>query len=471
MRAGPEGPRAELSMASRRPILLNAFDMNTVGHISHGLWRHPCDRSTEYKRLPYWLGLARTLERGLFDGLFLADVTGVYDVWGGNADAALRDAIQLPINDPAVLVGAMASVTRHLGFGITATISAESPHAFARRMSTLDHLSEGRIGWNIVTGFLESSARARGDTAPADHDQRYDRADEFMSLVYRLWESSWDDDAVVADRARGIYADPAKVRAIRHEGEFYRLDAVHPCEPSPQRTPLLFQAGASARGTAFAARHAEVVFVPNQGLQASAAVVGRLRDAMAQAGRDPSHARFVTTLQVVTGRTESEARERYEDYRRHARPEAGLVQFSSAIGTDLSRHGLDDPVAGGSADAIQSSVASLQRQGSAAPTVRELLAQMPLGGRHRPVVGTPAQVADEIEAWVDEAGVDGFNLVRTVSPEGLEHFVELVVPELQRRGLHKRAYAEGTWREKIFGRANAVRPPAVQPALQSHAIP
>jgi len=456
-------------MASRRPILLNAFDMNTVGHISHGLWRHPRDRSTEYKRLPYWLELARTLERGLFDGLFLADVTGVYDVWGGNADAALRDAIQLPINDPAVLVGAMASVTRHLGFGITATIAAETPHAFARRMSTLDHLSEGRIGWNIVTGFLDSSARARGDTVTAGHDQRYDRADEFMSLVYRLWESSWDDDAVIADRARGIYTDPAKVRPIRHEGEFYRLDAVHPCEPSPQRTPLLFQAGASARGTAFAARHAEVVFVPNQGLQATAAVVRKLRAAMAEAGRAPANARFVTTLQVVVGHTESEARERHEDYRRYARPEAGLVQFSSAIGVDLSRHGLDDPVTGGSADAIQSSVASLQRQ-STAPTVRQLLAQMPLGGRHTPVVGTPAQIADEIEAWVDEAGVDGFNLVRTVSPEGLEHFVELVVPELQRRGLHKRAYAEGSWREKIFGRAS-VRPPAVHAARQPHATP
>jgi len=454
-------------MPSRRPILLNAFDMNTVGHISHGLWRHPRDRSTGYKRLPYWLDLARTLERGLFDGLFLADVTGVYDVWGGNADAALRDAIQLPINDPAVLVGAMAGVTRHLGFGITATISAEQPHAFARRMSTLDHLSEGRIGWNIVTGFLDSAARARGDKATAGHDQRYDRADEFMDLVYRLWESSWDDDAVVADRERGIYADPAKVRPIHHEGPFYTLDAVHPCEPSPQRTPLLFQAGASARGTAFAARHAEIVFVPNQGLQATAAVVRKLRAAMAEAGRDPSQARFVTTLQVVTGRTEDEAQARYEDYRRYARPEAGLVQFASAIGVDLSRHGPDDPVTGGSADAIQSSVASLRRH-SEAPTVRQLLAQMPLGGRHAPVVGTPTQVADEIEAWVQEAGVDGFNLVRTVSPEGLEHFVELVVPELQHRGLHKRAYAEGTWREKIFGRTS-VRPPAALAARRQPA--
>jgi FMN-dependent oxidoreductase (nitrilotriacetate monooxygenase family) len=456
-------------MAPRRPILLNAFDMNTVGHISHGLWRHPRDRSTEYKRLPYWLDMARTLERGLFDGLFLADVTGVYDVWGGNADAALRDAIQLPINDPAVLVSAMASVTRHLGFGITATISAEQPHAFARRMSTLDHLSEGRIGWNIVTGFLDSSARARGDTATAGHDQRYDRADEFMALVYRLWESSWDDDAVVADRVAGVYTDPTKVRAIHHAGEFYRLHAVHPCEPSPQRTPLLFQAGASTRGTAFAARHAEVVFVPNQGLQATAGVVNKLKAAMTEAGRDPTNARFVTTLQVVPGSTESEARKRYEDYRRYARPEAGLVQFSSAIGADLSRHGLDDPVAGGSADAIQSSVASLQRH-SAAPTVRQLLAQMPLGGRHAPVVGTPAQISDEIEAWVQEAGVDGFNLVRTVSPEGLEHFVDLVVPELQRRGLHKRAYAEGNWREKMFGRAS-VRPPAVQSVKQHPAPP
>lgn len=447
-------------MAARRPILLNAFDMNTVGHISHGLWRHPRDRSTEYKRLPYWLDLARTLERGLFDGLFLADVSGVYDVWGGSPDAALRHAIQVPINDPAVLVSAMASVTKHLGFGITATISAESPHAFARRMSTLDHLSEGRIGWNIVTGFLDSSARALGQNAPLGHDARYDRADEFMDLVYQLWEASWDDDAVVADRERGVYADPARVRRIRHEGAAYRLDAVHLCEPSPQRTPLLFQAGASVRGTAFAARHAEVVFVPNQGLQATAAVVRKLRAAMAEAGRDPLDARFVTTLQVVAGHTETEARERFDEYRAYAQPEAGLAQFASAIGVDLSRFGLDAPVSGGSADAIQSSVSSLAGQGSPPLTVRQLLAQMPLGGRHAPVVGSPAQIADEIEAWVDEAGVDGFNLVRTVSPEGLEHFVDLVVPELQRRRLHKTAYADGAWREKIFGAGRARLPSA-----------
>ncbi|CAN5704266.1 LLM class flavin-dependent oxidoreductase [soil metagenome] len=446
-------------MAARRPILLNAFDMNTVGHIAHGLWRHPRDRSTGYKRLPYWLDLARTLERGLFDGLFLADVTGVYDVWGGNADAAVRDAIQLPINDPAVLVSAMASVTRHLGFGITATISAESPHAFARRMSTLDHLSDGRIGWNVVTGFLDSAARAQGGTATAGHDQRYDRADEFMALVYQLWHDSWDDDAVLADRARGIYADPAKVRSIHHEGPFYRLDAVHASEPSPQRTPLLFQAGASARGTAFAARHAEVVFVPNQGLRATAESVRRLRAAIAEHGRAPDSVRFVTTLLAVPGRTEAEARDRHDEYRRHARPEAGLVQFSSAIGVDLSRHGLDDRVSGGSPDAIQSSVASLSRGPS--PTVRDILAQMPLGGRHAPVVGTPAQIADEMEAWIDEAGVDGFNLVRTVSPEGIEQFVDLVVPELQRRGLHKRAYAEGNWRQKVFGPTGHQRPPAL----------
>ncbi|SFQ34967.1 LLM class flavin-dependent oxidoreductase [Variovorax sp. 770b2] len=446
-------------MAPRRPILLNAFDMNTVGHISHGLWRHPRDRSIDYKRMPYWLDLARTLERGLFDGLFLADVSGVYDVWGGSPDAALRHAIQVPINDPAVLVSAMASVTRHLGFGITATISAESPHTFARRMSTLDHLSEGRIGWNIVTGFLDSSARALGQSAPLSHDARYDRADEFMDLVYQLWETSWDDDAVVADRASGIYTEPARVRRIRHEGPAYRLDAMHLCEPSPQRTPLLFQAGASPRGTAFAARHAEVVFVPNQGLKATAQVIRKLEAALTAVGRTRDSVRFVTTLQVVTGRTDTEARERFDEYRGYAQPEAGLVQFSSAIGVDLSRFGLDDPVSGGSADAIQSSVSSLAGQGGKpSPTVRQLLAQMPLGGRHTPVVGSPAQVADEIEAWVDEAGVDGFNLVRTVSPEGLEHFVDLVVPELQRRGLHKTAYANGVWREKIFGTGQARLP-------------
>ena len=184
---------------SKKKILLNAFNMNCIGHINHGLWTHPRDTSTQYKTLEYWTDLARTLERGLFDGLFIADIVGVYDVYQDAIDVPLKESIQLPVNDPLLLLSAMAAVTQHLGFGLTANLTYEPPYLFARRMSTLDHLSRGRVGWNIVTGYLDSAAKAMGLTEQVEHDRRYDQADEYLQVLYKLWEGSWEDDAVLND--------------------------------------------------------------------------------------------------------------------------------------------------------------------------------------------------------------------------------------------------------------------------------
>ncbi|VFT63156.1 putative monooxygenase, DszA family protein [Pseudomonas aeruginosa] len=222
---------------SKKQILLNAFSMNCVGHINHGLWTHPRDRSSDYRKLRHWTELARLLERGLFDGLFIADILGVYDVYQGGIEVTAREAVQLPVNDPLMLVSAMAGVTEHLGFGVTANLTYEAPYPFARRLSTLDHLSDGRIGWNIVTGYLESAAKAMGQSAQIEHDRRYDRADEYLEVLYKLWEGSWEDDAVLADRQRRVYARPEKIHKIRHHGEFYQVEGYHLAEPSPQRTP------------------------------------------------------------------------------------------------------------------------------------------------------------------------------------------------------------------------------------------
>ncbi len=199
-------------------ILFNAFEMNCVAHQSPGLWRHPRDRSRDYRSLKPWIALAQTLERGLFDGLFLADVLGVYDVFGGKPDAALAHATQVPVNDPLLLVPAMAAATEHLGFGVTVTLSYEPPFPFARRMSTLDHLTEGRIGWNVVTGYLDSAARGSGQESQRGHDDRYAAAEDYMEVVYKLWEGSWADDAVVADRQAGVFTRPESVRRVRHQG-------------------------------------------------------------------------------------------------------------------------------------------------------------------------------------------------------------------------------------------------------------
>ena len=258
-------------------IRLNAFDMATPGHIQQGMWTHPRDNSAGYASLEHWTSLARLLERGLFDGLFLADVLGVYDVHGGTPDAALRGGVQAPLLDPLMLVPAMAAVTTHLGFGVTCNLAYEPPYLFARRMSTLDHLTNGRIGWNIVTGYLDSAARALGYDAQMLHDDRYDLADEYMEAVYALWEGSWADDAVRRDRAGAIYTNPARVRLVRHHGRQYRMEAIHLCEPSPQRTPVLYQAGASERGRRFAGTHAECVFVNGSSPAVVAALAADLR--------------------------------------------------------------------------------------------------------------------------------------------------------------------------------------------------
>ena len=436
-----------------REILLNAFDMNCVGHIQQGLWTHPRDQSTRYLDLAYWTELAKTLEDGLFDGLFLADVVGVYDVFGGNADAALRGAVQVPVNDPMLLIPAMASATTHLGFGVTANLIYEAPYLFARRMSTLDHLTRGRVGWNIVTGYLDSAARAAGFSAQPAHDDRYDLADEYMSLVYKLWEQSWDNDAVRADRQSGVYADPAKVRAVQHHGKQYRVDAIHLSEPSPQRTPVLYQAGSSPRGRRFAACHAECVFLNGQGVAGVKAIIDDIRAQASAAGRSPADIKAFLGVTVVTGATEAEARDKFDDYRQYVSSEAALVHAAASLGVDLARFDLDEPVDTSASQAITSNAEAMARRHGPQWTKRKLLEQMVLGSRQAPLVGAAGAVAEALIRWTEDAGVDGFNLSRTVAPECFADFGRLVVPELQSRGAFKTAYRPGSLRQKLFGQS------------------
>ncbi|MBR1217733.1 LLM class flavin-dependent oxidoreductase [Bradyrhizobium sp. U87765 SZCCT0131] len=439
-----------------RDIRLNAFAMNCVAHQSPGLWTHPQDRSTDYNRLPYWLELARTLERGRFDGLFLADVLGVYDVFGGNPDAALRNAAQVPVNDPLMLVSAMAAVTQHLGFGVTCTLSYEPPYPFARRMSTLDHLTEGRIGWNVVTGYLDSAARGMGRAQQTAHDDRYDVADDYMEVVYKLWEGSWQDDAVLRNRTRGIFADPAKVHRVRHDGPHYRLDAIHLSEPSPQRTPVLYQAGTSPRGRIFAARHAECVFVSGPSAKIVAARVDALRTLAAEAGRDPAELLIFSIMTVILGETEAEAAAKHADYRRHISHEGALTLMSGWTGVDFSTYALDQEIRHVENEAGRTAMDNISR---ADPdrvwTVREVAEHVGIGGIGPVLVGTPDKVADGIEAWIEATGVDGLNLAFAVSPGSFADVADLLVPELTRRGRYKADYQTGTLREKLFGNGRA----------------
>ena len=436
-----------------REIRLNAFDMACVGHIQQGMWTHPRDHSTDYDSLAYWTALARLLERGLFDGLFLADVLGVYDVYGGTPDAALREAVQVPLLDPVLLVPAMAAVTSNLGFGVTVNLAYEQPFTFARRMATLDQLTGGRIGWNIVTGYLDSAARAMGFAAQMAHDDRYDLADEFMQAVYALWEHSWDDSAVYKEAGR--FTDPAGVRRVQHAGAQYRFDAMALVAPTPQRTPVLYQAGSSERGRTFAGRHAECVFVNGGSKQGVGRLVADLRARAA-----PRDIRVFVGATLVLGRTGSEAQALLAEYRTHSSVEGALAHASASLGIDFARYGWDEPVDASPTEAIRSNIEAMTRQLGPGWTKRMLVDQFVLGSRQPPIVGSAAEVADALQAWVAEADVDGFNLSRTVAPECWEAVVDLLVPELQARGVYKTGYAAGTYREKLFGAGAKATAPA-----------
>ena len=444
----------------QRQIRLNAFDMNCVGHQSPGLWRHPRDRSDEYNTIKYWTDLAKILERGKFDGLFIADVLGVYDVYGGNLDAALRNSTQIPVNDPALLVSAMAMVTEHLGFGITCTLSFEPPYPFARRMSSLDHLSNGRIGWNIVTGYLNSAARGVSGKDQTSHDTRYEIGDEYMEVMYKLWEGSWEDGAVARDRAAGIFTHPEKVHKVHHDGTYFRVDAVHLCEPSPQRSPVLYQAGASHKGLDFAAAHAECVFIAAPTKRVLAPRVAELRRRVRAAGRDASDILIFTLMTVIVGRTDEEAQAKYAEYRSYVSHEGALALMAGWTGIDFAAYDLDEPIKYIKNEAIQSATEALT---SADPdrvwTVREVAEFGGIGGLGPVIAGSPQRVADELQSWVADTDVDGFNLAYAVTPESFSDVTDLLVPELQRRGVYKQDYAPGTLREKLFGRGAHLRAP------------
>ena len=430
-----------------KPIRLNAFNMNCVGHINHGLWTHPRDRSPEYNTLRYWTDQAKLLERGLFDGLFIADIIGVYDIYGGGIDVTAREAVQLPVNDPTLIVPAMAAVTEHLGFGVTVNVFAEAPYTFARRLSTLDHLTGGRVGWNIVTGYLESAHRGRGEALPS-HDRRYDYADEYLEVLYKLWEGSWDDGAVRRDRAGRVFSDPALIRKVSHRGEFLAVEGIHLSEPSPQRTPVLYQAGASGRGRAFAGRHAECVFISARDKATARETVRAIRAEAAAAGRDPQDVKVFIGIAAIPGRTRAEAEDKRAEYMRYASAEAGLAHFSASTGIDFARYGLDEPIPYAPGNAIQSAANAAAKRGL---TKRDLLAELGLGGRYAVLTGDAVSIADELQAWVEEGEVDGFNVSRIVVPESFADFIDLVIPELQDRGLYKTAYAPGALRNKLFG--------------------
>jgi FMN-dependent oxidoreductase (nitrilotriacetate monooxygenase family) len=441
---------------TKKEIRVNAFALHSPVHHSPGMWRHPRDRSLHYNTLDYWVDLAKTLERGLIDSLFMADSIGVNDVYGGSIDTALRHGAQVPKQDPVMSLSAMAYATRDLGLCVTSNANHEPPYVFARRMSTLDHLTRGRIGWNIVTGFAQSSVKVLGKDAIASRDERYDIADEYMDVVYKLWESSWEDGASVRDQATGVFADPSKVHRVDHHGKYFTVQGIHMTEPSPQRTPVLFQAGSSARGQRFAGRHAEGIYLSGPSKKVLTPVVAGTRAESVKAGRDARDIQFFTMATIITGRTAREAHDKYEDYRRYVTPEAALAMFSGWTGIDFSTYDPDEPIRYMQLDAGTSSALEgfTRLDPERVWTVRELALHNAIGGRGPVFIGAPDEVANALEEWVDETDIDGFNLSYAVTPEAYEDFADFIVPELQARGRYKTRYTPGTLREKLYGRGS-----------------
>lgn len=424
-----------------------------------GYWRDPDDRTgTGYRSLRYWGEVAAKLEAACVDALFFADVHGAYDVYQGSWRAAVRNAVQIPAVDPVLVTSALLGATEHLGFAVTYSTTYHPPYQCARAFSTLDHLSGGRIGWNIVTSYLRS-AYDNGLGQWLEHDVRYDRAEEYVQVARALWEGSWEDGAVVRDAASGVFTDPDRVHQIDHDGAWFQVRGPFQCEPSPQRTPVLYQAGASGRGRAFAARHAEVVFLTMADPTTGAEETAQLRALAAGMGRAREQLKIMQGSMVMVGATDAEARERAERYNALWSAEGQLAKWCGWMDVDLAAYPGETPVTELKADGSRSFVGFLHRLGPdrvwTVDDVRYLVSHARRPRRNAPTMlyGTPESVADRMEEWLDVAGVDGFNLLPAPPTGGIDDICELLVPELQRRGLFRRHYdpAETTLRQRYFG--------------------
>ncbi|BCI68674.1 N5,N10-methylene tetrahydromethanopterin reductase [Acetobacter aceti] len=453
---------------NQAPIILNAFTMATVSHLNYGLWRHPRDQTYRYTSVEYWVELARSLEQSGFDCLFIADALGQIDVYGGSPEASLRHGIQSPLIDPLLLVSAMAATTERLGFGITLSTTYEHPYLAARKFSTLDHLTKGRIGWNVVTSQQESAARNLGLTHQVPHDKRYDVADEFLEVTYKLWQASWEDDAVIRkkDLSDSIYTNPEKVHPVAHRGEYFTVPDGHVTEPGPQRVPVILQAGTSPRGSDFAARHAEVVFVVGAGADGVRANVRRIREQAARYGRRPENVKFITAVAVVVAETDEAAQEKFAEYYGYYDPVGSIIHYSSMTGVDFSKTPRDSVLRYQPTEASQSVLKQFDPSVSGRQWTLDDAAN-PAGsfGRARTFVGSATTVADQLEQWLDETETDGINLIQLVNPESFADFGRLVIPELKARG-RLRSSAGPTLRETLFPESGKARPPADHPAAR-----
>jgi FMN-dependent oxidoreductase (nitrilotriacetate monooxygenase family) len=417
---------------------------------SHGGWRHP-KANGDLLSAAYYQNIGRLLEEGRFDLLFIADIVAIPDTLGGSLDSQLRygalGALRL---DPLVVLSLIAGATKHLGLGATISTTYTQPYSLARALATLDHISGGRAAWNIVTSFQEAEARNFGLTEQLSRDERYDRADEFLDVTTKLW-NSWQDDALVRDREAPLFADPARVREINHAGKWFNVRGPLNVSRPPQGRPVFIQAGASARGRDFAARWAEIVFVTPGLIDVAVEFRNDLRARAVRFGRDPDSLKVLPGIVPVIANTENEAKALHDELYGLAHPEAGLSTLSYHLGVDLSLFPQDQVLPENlnvpGVEGHYREVSELTRRSGL--SLAELGQRYGAGRTTSGFTGTPGSVADRMQEWFEAGACDGFMLQIPYLPGGVEDVVHQLVPELQRRGLFRKEYGGSTLRDSL----------------------
>ena len=427
-------------------LALAAFFHPTGHHVAS--WLHPESQIDAGTNFRHYVQLAQTAERAGFDFIFLADAAAVRH---GNLNALRRWPQYMAYFEPITLLSALAAVTEHIGLVSTATTSYNEPYHVARKYASLDHISGGRAGWNVVTSGNLSEAWNFGREAHYEHGDRYDRAREFIEVVKGLWDS-WDEDAFVRDRSSSIYFDPEKLHVLNHKGENFSVRGPLNVARPPQGHPVIVQAGSSEAGKDFAAEHAEVIFTMAPSLEKAKAFYNDVKGRMAKFGRAPEHLKIMAGFNPVIGDTELEAEEKHQFLQSKIHPEVGLELLSAALGGfDLSGHPLDGPLPDipgtkGSQGHFKQVMDMARIEGL---TIRQIYMRYAGARGNRTVTGTPRKIADEMENWFLGGAIDGFLIQPPYLPGGLDEFVATVIPELQRRGIFRRSYSGRTLRENL----------------------
>ena len=435
-----------------------AANMHLIGFMMHTpinhmtlSWADKDDRQLDgLGSIEHWQSVARTLERGCFDGVFFADVPAVYDHYKDTTDVATRHAVVWPTHDPIALIGIMTAATKHLGIASTVSTSSWHPFLAVRSMSTLDYLSSGRVGWNIVTGNGRSEHRALG-TGNLGHDERYDRADEYMDICYALWRGI-PPEAILDDRGAGLFADPSKIQKLAHDGKYFSCHATPSVLPSPQGRPVLFQAGSSGRGQRFAIKHADVVFAIQPDLPRMKTFMQQIRAAAKEHGRTED-IRVSFAVQPFVAENKAAAAAKRDALLARIPMEAALTRISGTFGVDLDTVDLDLPLQDITTESSQGLVKAMSSMfGDNNITLRQAVHMSGLAGLIPTVLGSPEEVADELELIWRETGCHGFNLTPATVPDGFEDIVDHVVPILQRRGIFRTEYESTTLRGNLIGK-------------------